>query len=93
MVEQMKIIKTPLLLTLIALVFVTGCASSKTWYQAGKSHREMIKDLGECKVLSYTKAQHKNEEKPLLDACMNSKGYIFTSKSEIPTNWFDPQLQ
>jgi hypothetical protein len=93
MVKQMKTIKTPLLLMLTALAFITGCASNKTWYQAGKSERETMKGLGACKVLSYTEAQHSKEEKPLLDACMNSKGYIFTSKSEIPTNWFDPQLQ
>jgi hypothetical protein len=90
MVKQMKIMKAPLLL-LTMLVFITGCASSKTWYQAGKSQRETIKDLGECRVVSYTKAQHEKEEKPLLDACMNSKGYIFTPKSEIPTNWFNMQ--
>ena len=71
---------------LIFTLLMCGCAH-RVWYQEGKSYQDMVKDLGACKYKSMTDAKHKDEETALKDSCMEAKGYIYTSKENVPPDY------
>lgn len=80
----------------ILCCLVTGCGSTKVWYQAGKSFDETQRDWAGCQAgaaavnspaamanLGFFLANEGNKSK-YRDNCMIAKGYSLVDKNSLP---------
>jgi hypothetical protein len=89
----------PLSVAIVALAFITGCASNKVWYSPNKSAAECQRDLKECryeaeKYSTGAGAGYETgigsglaiglKQRDLIMQCMDLKGYRLVSTNELP---------
>jgi len=78
-------------------IVLSGCASSKVWYQEGATEKQTRQDIAGCKLMAEQNGnplamvnlafafQDKSHKDAIFNDCMTAKGYSLVEKSQVPT--------
>ena len=91
--EKIRWFSAPLIMLVIV---VSGCASSKVWYQDGVTANQTRRDIAGCKLmaeqngnplamvnLAFALADNSHKH-AIFNDCMTAKGYMLVEKSQVP---------
>ena len=78
-------------------IVLSGCASSKVWYQEGATEKQTRQDIAGCKLMAEQNGnplamvnlafafQDKSHKDAIFQDCMTAKGYSLVEQNQVPT--------